>query len=309
MRPTIIAGLAALTLAATSSAEVLNVEFKFTPFTGDRATQDAVTTVPGLARVFLNGVPYADQEVGAQEVPVLFDDREIAPAVWLPTESCGPVLRKGTNTIRIDFEPADPGASYRVQLRWASVMSEATEERGDGTYAATNQAGEGAINQEAKGKVSLERTFEADFATDLPWHHAAPVTTLDAADRAALLALAMDRLDAFQPGFTKLYALIEAKGVLDLAELKDSKCLDAAYEAGIRLAAPPEDGIDLVLTGNPEVIIRAKEGNLYFPADRSAIEKITDPEVQMCIGAALMAAYPPRLAVARGAGGAWEVVY
>jgi hypothetical protein len=188
-------------------------------------------------------------------------------------------------------------------------MSEATEESGEGTYAATNQAGEGAVTQEAKGKVSLERTFEADFATDLPWHHAAPVTALDAADRASLVALVANRLDAFQPDFTKLYALLEGKGTLNLAELRESKCLDAAYEAGIRIAAPPEDGIDLVLTGNPEVLIRAKEGMLYFPADMAAIEKITDPEVQMCIGAALMAAYPPRLAVVRGASGAWEVVY
>jgi hypothetical protein len=309
MRASIMAGLAALSLTTASGAEVINVEFKFTPFTGDPVNEDMVKTVPGMARISLNGVPYTEQEVREEEVPVMFDEREIAPSLWLPAQSCGPALRKGKNTIRIDFEPANPKAPYRAQLRWACVMSESTEEGGEGTYSSTNQSGEGVIDKEATGSLSMEREFEADFAADMPWHHAPPVTSLDAGDRAALLALVASRVDAFQPDFARFYALLEGNANIHLADLKESKCLDAAYEAGIRVAAPPEDGIELVTTGNPEVIVRAKEGMLFFPADMAAFERITDPEVQMCVGVALAAAYPQRLAVVRTPSGAWEVVY
>lgn len=74
--------------SSPASAGVLNVEFKFTPYTGDQK-QDHVETVPGKAQVFINNVLMADQEVGKEMVPVLFDDREIAPAVWVPVESLG----------------------------------------------------------------------------------------------------------------------------------------------------------------------------------------------------------------------------
>ena len=119
--------LLALIWSSAASAGVLNVEFKFTPFTGDPATADQVQSVPGKAFVFMNGVPIADQEIREEELPVLFDEREISPSVWIPTESLGPALRKGKNTIRIEFTPDDAKVKYRAQLRWASVMDEATE--------------------------------------------------------------------------------------------------------------------------------------------------------------------------------------
>ena len=49
----------ALLMAAASlaPAAVINVEFKFTPFVGDPAKDDKVTTVPGKAAIFINNVP------------------------------------------------------------------------------------------------------------------------------------------------------------------------------------------------------------------------------------------------------------
>lgn len=308
MRRTIVAGLMALSSSA-ASAEVLNVEFKFTPFVGDPAKEDVVKSVAGTAHLFLNGVPYADQDVSESELPVLFDEREIAASVWIPTESCGPALRKGMNTIRIDFEPADPSAHYRAQLRWASVMSESTEEGEPGRSTSTNQSGEGVSDKESVGPVSFEHEFQADFAKDLPWHHGPAVTSISDADKAALSALVAARAEAFSPDFSKLYALLEGYEKIDLQPLKDSKCLDKAYEAGARVAAPAAGEIDFVTTGNPEVVIRAKQGMLFFPADMAAFQRIEDEEVQMCIGMVFSAAYPPRLVVVRSASGAWEVAY
>jgi hypothetical protein len=309
MCKSIVAGFLALSFATAAAAEVINVEFKFTPFVGDSAKEDAVTTVAGTARVFLNGVLYAEQEVSEDEVPVLFDEREIAAPVWVPAASCGAALRKGKNTIRFEFEPSDAKAAYRAQLRWADVMSESTEESEAGQSSATNQSGEGVEEKEAKGSIILEREFQAAFAADLPWHHYPAVTSLGDADRRALAALVAQRVEVFQPDFAKLYALMEGNERIDLAGVKASKCLDKAYAAGARIAAPPAGEIEFMTSGNPEVVIRAKKGMLFFPADMAVFEKITDEEVQMCVGMALSVVYPPRLVVARSASGAWEIAY
>jgi hypothetical protein len=91
---------------------------EFTPYTGD-LQQEHVQSVAGKARVFLNNALVAEQEVRADTVPVLFDEREIAPSVWVPAASMGPALRKGHNRLRIEFEPANRRASYKGQLSWA----------------------------------------------------------------------------------------------------------------------------------------------------------------------------------------------
>ncbi len=302
-------GILALSFSATSGAEVLNVEFKFTPFVGDPAKEETVRTVAGTARIFVNGVPYAQQEVMEDTVPVLFEEREIAPAVWLPAESCGPALRKGKNTVRIEFAPANTEEPYRAQLRWASVMSESTEKSEEGRYSATNQSREGVEEKQGKGTILFQREFEADFASDMAWHHYPAVTALDDADRKALAALVADRVALFQPDFRKLYALLEGNGKIDIEAVRKSKCLEKAYDAGARIAAPPAEALDFVTTGNPEVVIRAKEGMLFFPADMSAFERIQDEDVQMGVGMVFSAIYPPRLAVVRSPSGAWEIAY
>lgn len=90
-----------LLVVPLTRAAVINVEFKFTPFVGDPAKDEKVTTVPGKATVFINNVPFAEQEVREEELPVLFEEHEVAPSLWIPMSSVGPVVRKGKNKIRI----------------------------------------------------------------------------------------------------------------------------------------------------------------------------------------------------------------
>lgn len=309
MRNIIAAGIIALTASAASAAEVINVEFKFTPFVGDPAKDETVKTIAGTARVILNGVPYAEQPVMEGEMPVMFDEREVAAAVWLPTESCGAALRKGKNTIRFEFEPENAKTSYRAQLRWASVMDESTEESEGGHYSATNQSGEGMEEKEGKGTLVIEREFQADFAADMPWHHYPAVTALTDADKTALAAIVAERVAAFKPGFEAIYKMLEGRDDLNVEELKKAKCLEQAYEAGARIAAPPAGEIEFATTGGPAVVIRAKEGMLFFPEEMSAFEKIEDPDVMMGLGAALSILYPPHIVVVRSPSGGWEVAY
>jgi len=144
--------------SSSAMAGVINVEFKFTPFVGDPIKSSQVETVPGKASVFVNNVPVAEKQVDKQEVPVLFEEREIAPSVWLPVQSLGPVLRKGKNKIRIEFEPTDSKMPYRAQLRWASVTDQVTKvENGPGHVQETNQSGEGVDDKKTKGVASSSK--------------------------------------------------------------------------------------------------------------------------------------------------------
>ena len=289
--------------AAAAPARVLNVEFKFTPFTGDTKA-DHVTTVAGQARVFVNGLPLNDEPVEAKDVPVLFEEREIAPSVWVPVESLGSVVRKGKNTIRIEFEPTDAKAPYKAQLRWASVTDQV---KAEGTRS-TNQSGEGVEEKSATGQVVFERDFDADFAADQPWHHYPVVTTLGDDDKEHLKALVKDRVGTFKPDFAGVYEILKKNPQLKVADIRRAKCLDKAWAAGVRIVpAAPED-IELATTGGPAVVVRAKTGGLYAPKDPSALEKIKGDEMQMCAGVAIFGAYPPRLFVVRAPSGQWEIV-
>lgn len=296
--------------SSLTTAKVINVEFKFTPFVGDPVKNKTVETVPGTAVVYVNNVPIAEREVQQQEVPVLFEEREITAAVWVPVQSLGPVLRKGKNTIRIEFEPSDPKAPYRAQLRWASVTDQvAKTETSPGRATETNQASEGVDDRKAAGRVVFEREFVADFAKDLPWHHYPAVTSLSDDDRKALATIVKDRADAFKPDFTAAYRMLQGIPDIDVPGIKKMKCLPKGYAAGVRVGFLPVDQLDLVTTGNPEVVVRGKKGELFFPRDPSAFDRIKDDEVQRSVTMIFSLLYPPRLVVVRSASGKWEVAY
>lgn len=297
--------------SSASMAKVINFELKFTPFIGDPATADHVKTVSGKARVFLNNVSIAEQDVDAHDAPVLFDEREVGPSVWVPAASVGPSLRKGKNTLRIEFEPADATTAFRAQLSWAEVNDQSIEQPAEGGFKSSNQSGEGKESKEAQGKVVMEKDFVADFAADLPWHHYPPVTALNDADKQELLKLVNDRAALFQPKFDDIYKFLEIPrpGIeFDLARLRKEGCLNKAYAAGVRVAARSAADLDFVLSGNPEVVIKGKAGSLY-PFNEQDFAKIKGEEAQMCAGMVLSVVYPPQLVAVKNAAGVWEVVY
>lgn len=301
--------LAAACLLALGSnalfADVLNVEFKFTPYTGD-TKDDHVSTVAGKAKVFINNVPVAEREVGKQEVPVLFDEREIASSVWVPVRSIGPVLRKGKNAIRIEFEPSE-ATPYKAQFSWAEVTDQTTEQSEPGRVKSTNQSGEGKEEKQATGKLVFERAFTADFAEDRPWHHYPPVASLSEEDRQALGNLLRQRAEAFKPKFDGVYTILASVQGIDIPGVRKAKCLDKAYTAGVRIAPPPAEELEFTPTGNPEVVLGRKGGPLFAP-DSKAFERIKGDEAQMCAGIALSVAYPPQLIVVRQPDGSWQTV-
>jgi hypothetical protein len=303
-RMRIVLLLAAVLCSALASAKVTNVEFKFTPYTGN-PKDDHVEVVAGKARVLLNNVPVAEQDVTKQTVPVLFEDREIAAAVRAPVTSLGPGVRQGKNTIRIEFQPADAKTPYHAQLRWASITDRAIDEKEPGRARSTNQADEGVEDKPARGRVVLEHAFTAEFARDRPWHHAPAVTALTRDDKRRLAALVRERAGWFEPDFASIYKALEQNEQLNVADLRKGRCLDAAYKAGVRIVAATN--LEFATTGGPEVVVRAKAGPL-FSHDQKAFERLRGGETQMCAGLMLAAVYPQRLVAVKTAAG-WEIVY
>ncbi len=298
-----------LLLMPLARAAVINVEFKFTPFVGDPAKDEKVKTVPGKAAVFINNIPFADQEVREEEVPVLFEEHEIAPAVWIPMSSVGPVVRKGKNKIRVEFTPNDVAKPYRAQLRWASVMDTATEEVEPGGGRSTNQTDGGVDDRkDLKGKVVFEREFTADFALDLPWHHYSPVTAVTEEDKQKIAALLKTRAEWFQPDFAGLYKALEENESLKVDDVRKAQCLETVYKAGVRVTPPAATELNFAITGGPEVMVTKKTGTL-FGLDEKTFAPIKDEGARMCAGMALITIYPDKLMAVRKPDGVWEIVY
>ncbi len=302
---TVMLVTALLAWPALGWGKVLNVEFKFTPYTGDTAA-DKVQTVPGTATVYVNGIFVAKQPVEKDDVPVMFDEREIAAAVWVPTESLGALLRKGRNTIRIEFEPS-VATPYKAQLRWAQVTDQVQEEEQPGGGRATNQANEGVDSKDAKGRLVMERAFDADFAKEEPWHRYPAVTSLSDDDKQKIMALVTERAGWFKPDFAGIYKALEGNENIKVANVRKEKCLDAVYAAGVRIGPPKPGTYDIATTGSAAVVVQSK-GEMLYDIDRSAFAKVKDEDVQMCAGMTLGTVYQPRVIVVRAPDGAWQIM-
>ena len=305
MKKALLALLALWTHGAI--AGVINFEVQFTPFVGDIA-KSHVETVPGKASVYLNNVPVAEQEVRKQSVPVIFDNREIAASVWVPAKSLGGLVRKGKNTLRIEFVPTDANASYQSRLQWNEVTDQVKEQRSGGSVSSTNRGGEGMETKKSQGKAVFERDFSGDFATELPWHKYPAVSALSDDDRQKLAALVKDRAEAFKPNFDAIYKMLAARPEIQAAELRTLGCLEKAHAAGVRVPVPGAADLEFATTGSSAVVVGRKSGGLY-PFDRKAFAKVKGEEAQMCAGIVLSIVYPPKLVVAKTPDGRWEVVH
>ncbi|HAR96466.1 MAG TPA: hypothetical protein DCR97_10965 [Deltaproteobacteria bacterium] len=289
-------------------AGVVNVEFKFTPYRGHPIKNDTVESVPGKARVFINHVMLAEQEVRQESLPVSFDEREIALCVWVEAAGLGSRIRKGKNTIRVEFEPALHKDAYKARLAWASVMDQSIKQVQPGRYRETNESSRGSDTRTALGNVVFEREFTAEFAADLPRHHYPPVASLTNEDKQRLKDLVNNPVKTFRPDFSGVYRLLEGKTGIAVEEVRKTMCVDKAYAAGIRISAPAQDQYEFVTTGNPEVVVQRKGGELFTSQNKEGLEGMDD-DLHMCAAVALFTAYPPKLTAVRSLSGTWDVAY
>lgn len=291
----------AVTCLPAAAAAVTGVEYKFAPFVGN-LDAGTVRLVPGTVRVFLNKVPIEDAKLSALARQPMFDNREVR-GVWIAFAGNGSV-RKGTNKIRFEFEPADPKAAYQTQLITTVWESDPDHPRAETEV------------KPARGKVTYEREFAGDFARDLPWHHYPPTTALSDADKQQIGAMLKARADAFRPDFSAVYKRIKNVSTdantpgIKLNEVRQFQCFGKAYAAGVRVNAPPPETFEIVVTGSQEVVVRGKGGRRLFFNERDveAFQRIRDDATQMCAGAALAAAYPSELTIVRTPAGKWEEI-
>lgn len=293
--PVLLAAVPTDALAGT-----VGFELSFAPFTGDLAA-DAVAAVPGTVSVWLDGIFVAEQPVAAEELMVLFDAREVSPALWLPTSSHTELLHPGENHYRLVFTPDDPATPYTAQLRWASVSDVTREERRDGALRGTNLATQGLENREATGSVTFEGTFLADWATAQPWHAWPAVDTVTPADRTWIAMLLAQRTSWFLPPFEILHGQLKRTRGIDAAHIRKARCLEAAWKAGLRITAAPAESLEIETTGTAVVVLRGEP----YRANREVLGDIHDPEKAFCAAVALGAIYAPPVRLVRRADGFW----
>jgi hypothetical protein len=295
-----------LAFATIAPAAVMNVEFKFTPFSGDPARDKEVTMVPGKAEVFINNVPIAEEELREEKLAITPESHDVGPGVAVPISSAGSVVRKGKNKFRLEFRPNDAAKFYDAQLRWSFLSDQPTHDLGpDGSGSLTNEGVDD--RKSTKGKVVFERDFTAAFALDFPWHHYPAVTSLTEDDKKKIVALLQARVAWFQPNFSALYKAIEDDESLKADDVRKAQCLEAAYKAGVRVSAPQAGELNFTMTGGPEVMV-ARENGTLFGLDEKTFAGVQDEETQACASVVLASVYPGRIGAVHKPDGAWEIV-
>ena len=296
-------------LPAVATAAIVNVEFNFAPYTGNPDKEDVIVFVRGEARLFINGLPFAEVDVKEQKYKIIFSDREISSApVSISGNSFGPLLLKGRNALRVEFSPADPKRTYTAELAWAAVTDGVTETRdAKGTVTSTNLAQKGRDRRTAEGRVVLEREFDADFATDRPWHRYPPVKALSETDKQQIRALAAQRLQALEPDFKAFYGWLERQNV-QVADVRRDRVLEKIHASRLRVKMADAAKLELVAGSGPGVMVRAVGGEpLYKPDNPQVLAKVADKSAQEFAMAVLPRFFPPRLVVARTPAGVWEI--
>ena len=297
-----------LCVPLAAAGAVVNVEFNFAPYTGNPDKEDVVVFVRGEARLFINGLPFADVEVKEQKYKVIFSDREISSApVAVNGDAFGPLLLKGRNTLRIEFLPAEPKRTYTADLTWALVTDGVTETRdARGTVSSTNLAQKGRDRKTVQGRVVVEREFDADFARDRPWHHYPAVKELNDSDKQQIRALVAQRLRALEPGFDAFYAWLE-KHDFKVADIRSNQLLEKIHAARLRVKMADAAKLEFVVGGGPGVMIKAAGAEpLYKPENPQVLAKLGDKRAQEFAMSALPRLFPSRLVVARTPAGIWE---
>ncbi|MCB9663232.1 MAG: hypothetical protein H6732_03900 [Alphaproteobacteria bacterium] len=296
-----LVALLLLLLSPLAHAGTVGFELSFAPFRGALG-DDEVTAVPGTATVWFNGILVAEEEVEAEPLMVLFDAREVSPAVWVTAGSNARLLRPGANTWKVSFVPDEADAPYAAQIRWSAIGDEVrTTETEDG-ITSTNVVASGRADREAPGTTVFEGTFEADWVRRQDWHDWPAVTEVTPEDRTRIAALLAERAHWFAPPFENLHTLLKRTDGIDARRIRRAMCLDAAWLAGLRITAVDPDQLDPELTGTPIVVLRGRP----WEADPTKLDKLRSDEKAFCAAVALSVAYAVPTRVVRAPDGSWS---
>ncbi|MBI2265000.1 MAG: hypothetical protein HYU64_07490 [Armatimonadetes bacterium] len=294
--------------------KTLNLEFNFGAYVRDSNDKSQVLCVPGEIILRVNDAFVYKTETTGEPLTSTFENEVSLPLAG-NVLSLGPVVRKGPNKLVFEFIPRDSSMEYEIELRFSRVMDQAKLERtSGGTFQGGNLSALEAIHNNEKGRVAIEKTVDADFAQDRPWHHYPPVSSLTEGDRKALLSALKGKADLFSIGnFPKLIQELKA-GTQFQATPEVQKLLRKGLEKYLKrhkaLNLLSLEKMEFLLTGRQEVLIlrKGEEGFLVnLDPDDAAKAGLTMDEGSVLAGA--VAQFFWKTAYARNPQGLWERVY
>jgi hypothetical protein len=157
--------------ASIACAEVVGV--RFAAYAGDpEKDPQSIQQLPGVLRVFVNQYLYAEHKMKSKNYrfPRSAQSRK---SLGIAVKEFGPRVRRGKNTIELEFEPADANQDYFASISVVSVEVLRYSSSGESV--------------KSKGIAYFPVPFTSATAVDLPWHHYPPVTTLSVGDKQKVL--------------------------------------------------------------------------------------------------------------------------
>lgn len=298
---------------AAARAELINVELRFSPYQDAPAEGLARPSVEGRALVSLNGIPVMNEVITERTLLLDRDSREPTPLVWIPMGQNDPLLRRRDNLLRLTFIPRNAGQPYATWLSWNGVSDREQRSESilaDGTVRVTtgNLVDLQVTERRLSGELVYERRFDAPWVKEESWQALPAITGLSAADEAALRRLVRQRRDLYGSDLREAYAVIPARAGVDVAVLRQNRCLELARDGGMVFGDADGSGVRLRTTGGPVVVAEGSSGDLFPRQFPEGFGRRHDAGQDLCLLGALAAAFPRWLLFVRNGDGSWRTL-
>jgi len=310
-----VAAQALITLGQpmTAQAEPINAELRFSPYAGTLSDDAETPSVAGRTVVSLNGIPVMNEVVTPRPLSRGPVSQEPSPLVWMLMHHNEWVLRQHGNLLRLTFIPSNSQLPYTAWLRWNGVSNQ--EERSeeilsDGKVRITSSTivDLQVTERQLSGELVYERRFDAPWVNEQPWQSLPPITSLSAADEQELRRLVRLRRELYTANLNAAYATIPVTAGVDVAVLRQNRCLELARDGGMTFSDADGSQVRLRSTGGPVVVAEGSSGDLFPRQFPEGFGQQHSAEQDLCLLGALAGAFPRWLLFIRNTDGEWQTL-
>ena len=299
--------------APAAKAELINGELRFSPYAGSLSEFGETPSIAGRTVVSLNGIPVMNELLSPRPLSLGPVDGEPTALIWLLMHHNAQFLRRRDNLLELSFIPNDRQRPYRVWLRWNGVSDReqrSEEVLSDGRIRVTSSTivDLQVTDRQLSGELSYTHRFDAPWVTEQPWQSLPPITSLSAADEQELRRLVQQRRALYDTDLGAAYASIPATAGLDVAVLRQNRCLELARDGGMTFGDADGSQVRLRPTGGPVVVAEGSSGELFPRAFPEGFGQQHSTEQDFCLLGALAGAFPRWMLFIRNGEGRWQTL-